>query len=460
MSLCQRIGRVNSRRSSSGFNFLRINGRVTGSCETNDEKGNPKALSPRRVRQDRSSFFNQIVYPASSSMLNLGNPFYGGALMMASRREFLRFGAGIASVAFPLSSNVLTLKEAPASLVDEENAPILLYSNENAYGASLKVMETIRAGISGSNRYPRLRYRELKERIAAYHKVAADRVLLGCGSTEILRMAACAFLGKGMQLIHASPTFEAIEHYARTIDSQIVGVPLTRSFAHDLERMLATVTPSTTLVYICNPNNPTASLTPRKDLETFITKVPASTVVIVDEAYHHYAGSSAMYASFIDHPMHDDKVIVARTFSKVYGLAGLRLGYAVGSPKILERMNKFGTEDNINGVVTQAAFVALGDSEGVNNFIEHNANDRQEFFNQAMARALKPIDSHTNFVMMDTFHQADEIIEQFRKHNIVIGRHFPPMDTYIRVSLGLPDEMQAFWRTWDLLPYPRNAMHH
>ena len=379
---------------------------------------------------------------------------------MASRREFLRFSAGIASVALPWSPNLLTLKEGRASLVDEANAPILLYSNENVYGPSLKVMEAIRAATGGSNRYPRLRYRDLKERIAAYHKVAADRVLLGCGSTEILRMAACAFLGKDKQLIHASPTFGAIEHYARTVDSQMVEVPLTASFAHDLERMLAKVTPSTTLVYICNPNNPTASLTPRKDLEAFIAKVPASTVVIVDEAYHHYAGGSAMYASFIDHPIHDDRVIVARTFSKVYGLAGLRLGYAVGSPTVLERMKKFSTEDNINAIATQAGFAALDDSEGMSKFIEQNANDRQEFFNQAMARALKPIDSHTNFVMMNTFHQADEIIEQFRRRKIMIGRHFPPMDTYIRVSLGLPEEMQAFWRIWDLLPYPRNMMHH
>jgi histidinol-phosphate aminotransferase len=380
--------------------------------------------------------------------------------MTTSRREFLRFSAGIASVALPWSSKVVTLKKGPSSLAAEENAPILLYSNENAYGPSPKVTEVIRSAIGGSNRYPRLRYRELKERIAAYHKIAADRVLLGCGSTEILRMAACAFLGQGKQLIHASPTFEALEHYARTVDSQVVEVALTASFAHDLERILATVTPSTTLVYICNPNNPTASLTPRKDLEAFIAKVPASTMVVVDEAYHHYAGSSAMYASFIDHPVADDKVIVARTFSKVYGLAGLRLGYAVGSPSVLERMKKFGTEDNINAIATLAAFAALDDSGGVSNFIDQNMNDRQEFFNQAMTRGLKPIDSHTNFVMMNTFHGADEIIEHFRKHNIVIGRHFPPMNTYIRVSLGLPEEMRAFWRIWDLLPYPRNMMHH
>src|SRR5215475_13202280 len=178
-----------------------------------------------------------------------------GTLIMASRREFLRFSAGVASVAMRWSPSVLTLKEGSAYLVDEENAPILLYSNENVYGPSLKVTEAIRAATGGTNRYPRLRYGELKERIAAYHNVAAEHILLGCGSTEILRMAASAFLGKGKQLIQAAPTFEALEHYARTVDSLTVTVPLTGSFAHDLERMLALVTPSTALVYICNPNN-------------------------------------------------------------------------------------------------------------------------------------------------------------------------------------------------------------
>ena len=380
--------------------------------------------------------------------------------MTASRREFLRFSAGVASTALPWSANVLTLEKGPAPAVNGQTQPILLYSNENPYGPSAKVMEAIRSAASASNRYPRLRYRDLTEQIAAFHKVSADRILLGCGSTEILRMAACAFLGRGQQLIHASPTFEAIARYARAVDSEALAVPLTASFAHDVERMLAAVTPSTKLVYICNPNNPTASLTPKKDMEALINKLPPTTMVLVDEAYHHYAGFSATYASFLDHPLQDDRVIVARTFSKVYGLAGLRLGYAVGAPKILEPMKRFGTADNINAIATQAAFAALEDSAGVAAAVERNANDRQEFFNHAMARALKPIDSHTNFVMMDTYHPADEIVEQFRKNNILIGRHFPPMDTYIRVSLGLPEEMQAFWKTWDLLPYPKNTMHH
>jgi histidinol-phosphate aminotransferase len=153
-------------------------------------------------------------------------------------------------------------------------------------------------------------------------------------------------------------------------------------------------------------------------------------------------------------------VIVTRTFSKVYGLAGLRLGYAFASPKTIERMRPFATRDNVNAVVTRAAFAALDDIDGVWNAVERNANDRQEFFNQAMARALKPIDSQANFVMMNTFHPAEEVIQHFKKNNILIGHRFSAMDTYIRVSLGTPDEMLAFWKVWDLLPFAKKFMHH
>jgi histidinol-phosphate aminotransferase len=303
-------------------------------------------------------------------------------------------------------------------------------------------------------------YKGLVEKIAAVNKVKPEQVLLGCGSTEILRVAAFAFLGSGKQLIQASPTFEAIAHYARTAGAEVIPVHLTPGFAHDLGGMLARASASTTLVYICNPNNPTASLTPRKDLETFIRKLPPSTVVVIDEAYHHYAGQSGMYTSFIEHPVDDERVIVARTFSKVYGLAGMRLGYALAAPKLIQEMRKFVTEDNINAFATKAAAAALDDVEAVSDFVRRNTNDRQEFFNQAMARAMKPIDSHANFAMMNTYHPAEEVVEHFRKNHILIGRPFPPLDTYIRVSFGRPEEMQAFWQTWDMLPYPKHSMQH
>jgi len=342
----------------------------------------------------------------------------------------------------------------------QDDGFIRLNNNENAFGPSPKVQEVIKATSSSVNRYPLSQYGWLKEKIAGLNHVKPEQVLLGCGSTEVLRMAAFAFLGKGKQLIQASPTFEAIEHYARSAGSEVISVRVTPSFAHDLDGMLGHASGTTTLVYICNPNNPTGSLTPRKDIENFIRNLPSSTFVIIDEAYHHYAGQSGTYASFLDRPLNDDRVIVTRTFSKVYGLAGLRLGYAVASPKVISPMQQFATAANVNAIVSQAAAAALDDVAATNDFIQRNTNDRQEFFNQAMARAVKPIDSHANFVMMNTFHPAEEVIEHFRKNNILIGRQFPPLDTYIRVSLGRPEDMRSFWRAWDALPYPKHTMQH
>jgi len=382
--------------------------------------------------------------------------------MIASRRDFFRLSLGAATasaIQWPLTGVSGASTFEPFGFQQDQGL-IRLNSNENAYGPSLKVTNAAQSAIGRSNRYPRMQYSALAESIANLNHVTPQQVLLGCGSTEILRVAASAFLGNGKQLVQALPTFEAMEHYARAAGADVISVRLTPTFAHDLDSMLARTSASTTLIYICNPNNPTASLTPRKDLERFMGALPASTFVVIDEAYHHYAGSSGMYASFIDHPIDDERVIVTRTFSKVYGLAGLRLGYAVASPKVIQEMRKFATEDNINAIVTQAAVVALDDADGVSATVRRNADDRQEFFNQAMARALKPIDSHANFVMMNTLHPAKDVIQHFRKNDVLIGRCFPPMDTYIRISLGRHEEMLAFWSTWDKLPYAKNMMHH
>jgi histidinol-phosphate aminotransferase len=383
--------------------------------------------------------------------------------MKVSRRNFLRtLGVGTAvgaAAQWPFTGMSRAAVFEP-SRRREPDGFICLNSNENAFGPSRKTAVAIRSCTATANRYPYMQYDDLVEQIASVHRVKPEQVLLGCGSTEILRVAACAFLGRGKQLVQASPTFEALEYYARSTSAEVVSVPLTREFGHDLDTMRAQANGAPALVYICNPNNPTASITPRKDLETFIQKLPASSYVVMDEAYHHYAGESAMYASFLDHPIDDVRVIVCRTFSKVYGLAGLRLGYGIASAKAAEQMRAYITQDNVNGIVTRAAAAALADSGSVSEFVKRNADERQEFFNQAMARMLKPIDSHANFVMMNTYHPANEVIEHFRKNNILIGRHFPPLDTYIRVSLGTSEEMLAFWRAWDRLSYAQMPMHH
>jgi histidinol-phosphate aminotransferase len=379
---------------------------------------------------------------------------------IASRRRFLRlFGLGTAlQVSTP---QLLAQVNRPSE--ERQDRPnqnfIRLDRNENPYGPSQRVIHSMTSALASANRYPFDRDRPAQQ-IAEFHRVKPEQVLVGCGSTEILRMAAFAFLGRGRRLVHASPTFEAIEHYGRSAGAEIISVPLAGDFSHDLERMLGQLGPSTGLVYVCNPNNPTATITPRQDLESFIAKMPKHVRLIIDEAYSDYAGRSGMYASFLERPLVDDRIIVSRTFSTAYGLAGLRFGYAVASPALVRQMQPFSTEQNVNSVVAPVIGVALQDRDSLQEFVRRNADDRQEFFNQAMARALKPIDSHANFVMMDTMHPAEDVIGRFRESNILIGRPFAAMNTHIRVSLGGPQDMTAFWKTWDMLPYAKGVMQH
>jgi len=382
--------------------------------------------------------------------------------MLSSRRNFFRtlgFGAAASAAAhWPLGEFAYATPFEPARRNDPHGA-VRLHSNENPYGPPPRAMAAIRSAIAASNRYPFMDYEPLAQKIADFHHAKRDEVVFGCGSSEILRVAALAFLGPGKRLIQPSPTFEAMDHYAHSVGAKVISVPLAKTFAHDLEAMLSHADASGGLIYICNPNNPTASLTPRQDLDTFINKLPAAYYVLIDEAYHHFAGESGMYRSFIEQPLQDERVIVSRTFSKVYGMAGLRLGYGVASPATAKRIDNFLTSDGVNGIVSKAGMAALDDTEGVRLFVRRNADARQEFFNQAMARMLKPIDSHANFVMMNTYHPAEEIIEHFRKQNVLIGRRFPAMDTYIRVSLGTPEEMKTFWQAWDKLHLDM-SMHH
>ena len=291
-----------------------------------------------------------------------------------------------------------------------------------------------------------------------FHGLPPDRVVLGCGSGEILRIAADTFVGSRRSLIVAQPTFELIAAYAKRAGADIVAVPLSKDFSHDLPAMLARSNAATGLVYICNPNNPTGSLTRRRDLEAFIRELPETTCVLIDEAYHHYVGESPDYASFIDRPVDDNRVIVARSFSKIYGMAGLRAGYAVATPETARRLASCRLLENINVVAARAAVAALDDQEYVRTSVTRNVDDRQEFVNQAHARMLKPIDSQTNFVMMNVERPALEVIERFRQYGILLPPPVPSFEKYIRVSLGSPAEMREFWEVWDLMPVRHSSM--
>jgi histidinol-phosphate aminotransferase len=375
--------------------------------------------------------------------------------MPINRRNFFRNAAAGAVAAAGLSpiADLAFSELVPASRASEPGGPIILSRNENAYGPSQKVIASMQNSLQFVNRYPDAADKALHERIAQSHSIQPEQMVLGCGSGEILNTCAAAFVGPGKKLITAVPTFEAIGRFAKTLGAEVIEVPLTSNYSHDLSAMLARTGSDTGLIYICNPNNPTASLTARKDLEDFVRKLPATTTVLIDEAYHHFVEpTDANYSSFIDHPMHDDRVIVARTFSKVYGLAGIRVGYAVGSPERIRVLAGLRLKEGINAVGAHCALVAYDDLDYVQMSEKRNARDRQEFFARAKSRNIQAIPSHTNFAMLQTNRPAPAVIAHFQQHNVEIARLFPSMNTFVRVSFGTPPQMQEFWRVWDLLP--------
>jgi histidinol-phosphate aminotransferase len=368
---------------------------------------------------------------------------------MFSRRQFLKgFGVAAAGTALPLPSIASAFEPSRAAQPD---GLTLLNSNENPYGPSPAVLQVMQRSLSRANRYPDAADEAFIARVARLHNVPSDHVIPGCGSTEILRLAAEAFLGPGKKLILGVPTFEAITDYAKSVSAEIVGVPLTSDYEHDLDAMLARIDATATLVHICNPNNPTGSATPRKKIDGFLNQLPAHVYVVIDEAYHHFADSND-YRSFLDQPARNPRVIVARTFSKVYGIAGIRLGYGIAAPELITRLARYRLQDNLNVVAATAGLAALDDSAGTTTAIRRNAEARNEFERQATARGLNPIPSFANFVMMDTGRPVKGLIEHFRSNQVLIGRPFPPMLSFVRVSLGTPEEMVRFWQVWDRLP--------
>ena len=367
--------------------------------------------------------------------------------MRIDRRELLRqFGtAAAASVLLP------AIGEPASAPADAAGVIARLDRNENAYGPSEKTKAAFHQALVGANRYPDQEIEKLREAIAASHGLQPKNITVGCGSTELLRMAAEACLTPGQNLVMASPTFQSIAHAAKLVAADVRNVPLTHEYAHDLPAMLTHTDAKPGVVYICNPNNPTGTLTPKSALEAFLPKLPSETIVVMDEAYHDYVSPSGAYDSWLARAATDSRLIVTRTFSKVYGLAGLRVGYAVSSEETAKRLAARSLPGSISTVAARVALVALGDAAHVKKIAMVNANDRQEFLNQANARMLRCLDSETNFVLMRTFVNGKETAEMLRAKGVLVRAEYPGFEKHIRVSLGLPEEMRAFWNVWDAI---------
>jgi histidinol-phosphate aminotransferase len=320
---------------------------------------------------------------------------------------------------------------------------ILLDSNENPYGPSPAALAAMTRSQTRASRYPDALEQALAEALAAQHHVAPEQIVLGCGSGEVLRMADMAFLAPGKTVVAAEPTFEAVLNYARVTRAEAVKVPLDAEFRHDLAKMAASCDERTGLVYVCNPNNPTGTVVSGDALGAFLAKVPPSAVVLVDEAYYHFV-EDPHYRSALEWLAKTPNLVVVRTFSKIYGLAGMRLGYAVAAPDKIRALREHTIFSNTNGAVLEAALVSLKDPAHVAEQRRLNRETRAWLTGELAQEGRRVIPSETNFLMVEVGHDVGPVIDGMRERGIMVGRRFPSLEKWLRVSIGTRPEMEAF----------------
>ncbi|HEX9761029.1 MAG TPA: aminotransferase class I/II-fold pyridoxal phosphate-dependent enzyme [Candidatus Acidoferrales bacterium] len=360
-----------------------------------------------------------------------------------SRRQFthalgIAVGAGIAA------PEVWQLSALPPRLPAGLPADtIQLNSNENPYGPSPKALEAMTRSQQVAARYPDAVETEMTQIIAEHHRVPASQVMLGCGSGELLRIAAMTFLSADKNLVVAEPTFEAVLQYTRVTAANINQVPLTSDFRHDLPAMARACNAQTGLVYLCNPNNPTGTIVSSDEQDEFFRRVPRSAMILVDEAYHHFVEDRRYTTAFDSFPAQSNLILV-RTFSKIYGMAGMRLGYAVAGEDAIRRMNAHTFWNNTNAAVLAAAIASLADRQHMIQQRRLNSAARQWLYKELEKDGRRYIPSHTNFVMVDVGGDVSPVIAEFRKRKILVGRKFPSLPNWLRISLGAPKEMEAF----------------
>lgn len=341
--------------------------------------------------------------------------------------------------------------------LDARRAPVAvrLNSNENPYGPSPAALQAMRDAFPAASRYPDDEADTLVETIAKLHGVSERQVLLGDGSSEILKLAAAAFTGPQRPVVVAEPTFEAIAQYARTAGGDVRKVPLDATYAHDVAKMVDTAK-GAGLVYICNPNNPTATITPDKALRRFVGSVPTDTFILADEAYHHYA-TSPDYASLVDLVSKQPNLIVTRTFSKIYAMAGLRCGYAIAQETVIRRLAAQKAWDSMNVMALVAANASLPDQKHVVEHRRRNSETKAWLATRVEQLGYRMLPSEANFVMIDMKREVKPLIMAMRVNGVAVGRVFPAMPNHMRVTIGTPEEMRRFVEELTKLETPRPA---
>jgi histidinol-phosphate aminotransferase len=356
---------------------------------------------------------------------------------------FLR--AGLAIGAAGVAGSYGLLPEIARAIPSDSDGVLRLNSNENPLGVAPAGRRAIIEAIEEANRYPRERRLKLIDELARLNGVKSDNIVLGNGSTEVLQMAVQAYATPDAKLVLADPTYEDVPWYAQPFTFQLERVPLDGNYAHDLNRMRkrAESGQQRALVYLCNPNNPTGTLTPSAEIDAWIESARDDTYFLVDEAYYEYCEDPAYWSCsrwIDDRP----NVIASRSFSKIYGMAGMRLGYAIAHPDTADRLREFIGRNNANQLALAAAIASLADAELIERSRAANRQGKRILQDCLAELDLEYLPSHTNFVMHRIRGDLEVYQERMAEAGARVGRKFPPMLEYNRLSIGLPEEMERF----------------
>ena len=338
---------------------------------------------------------------------------------------------------------------------------VILSSNENPLGCHKDVLAGVRGSFTEAGRYPFATVEEVSELIARKHKVKKENVLLGSGSTQILRTSTHVFTSKTAGLVAAIPAYEECADYARLMGHPLTGVKLTSDLKMDLDA-LQTASKGAGLVFYCNPNNPVATAVSAADTRTYLAslmKASPNTTVLVDEAYFEYATNPA-YETFIPAAIENPRIVVARTFSKCFGMAGLRVGYAIGHKDTIAKMANWDGSGSLSVMGLQGARAALNvPDQWVKD--EQKRNEAARTFTQKWFadHGYTPTDSQTNFMFVNIKRPAREFREACLKQGVLVARDFPPYEkTHCRISVGTMEEMQKAVKVFEqVLAQPAKA---
>lgn len=316
---------------------------------------------------------------------------------------------------------------------------VKLASNENPIGPSPKAVAALNGTQEMLHRYPDGGAYQLRQALADRWKVTREHIILGNGSDEIIGLLARTFLAPGDEAVMADHTFVIYKMEVTAAHGRPVIVPLF-NWTHDLDSMGKAVTPRTRLLFLCNPNNPTGTMVSAEAVDRFMARVPEDVIVVFDEAYFEYV-RHPQFPDAMAYVRQGRNAIVLRTFSKIYGLAGLRIGYGVSTPEIIDFLNRVRPPFNANSLAQKAALAALGDDEHVAKSRSVNAAGIEQVGKGLRALGLTPIPSETNFLYFDAKRDGRAVFDALLREGI-IARHIE--GTMLRVTIGQPDENTAF----------------